>query len=162
MPSPRPVKPSRSVVVALTEIRPGSTPSSSASRAIIAGACGVIFGRSQIRVTSALASTPAARRDPLGGVAQEAGAVGVLPLGLAGREVPADIALGQRAVDRVAQRMDADIGVGMAGQALLVRHLDAAQHQRAARLSTCTSKPVPMRGSSAWASTRSSRTASSG
>ena len=74
----------------------------------------------------------AARGDALGGVAQEAGAVGVLPGRLAGREMAADIALGQRAVDRVAQRVDADIGVGMAGQARVVRHLDAAQHQLAA------------------------------
>ena len=47
--------------------------------------------------------------------------------------MPADIALGQRAVDRVAQRVDADIGVGVARQALVVRHRHAAQQQRTAR-----------------------------
>ena len=72
--------------------------------------------------------------DPLCGVAEEAGAVGILPLRLAGREVAADIALRQRAVDGVAQRMDADIRVGMAGKPPIMRHGDAAEHQRPAHL----------------------------
>ena len=133
MPSPRPVKPSRSVVVAFTEIRSIATPSNSASRARIAGACGVIFGRSQIIVTSALASSPAARRDPLRRMAQEPRAVRILPGILAGREMPADIALRQRAINRVAQRMDADIRIRMPGQAMLMRHRDAAEDHRAVR-----------------------------
>ena len=44
--------------------------------------------------------------------------------------MPADIALGQRAIDRVAQRVDADIGVGMACEALVVRDGHAAQDHR--------------------------------
>ena len=32
----------------------------------------------------------------------------------------ADIAFGQRTVDRIAQRVDADIGVGVTGQAFVV------------------------------------------
>src|SRR3954469_1312739 len=58
IPSLRPVKPNRSVVVALTDIRPASTPNRSASRRIMAAAWGVIFGCSQISVTSALISRP--------------------------------------------------------------------------------------------------------
>ena len=58
MPSSLPVKPSFSVVVALTEMRDASTARIAARRAAIAAACGAIFGRSQIRVTSALASNP--------------------------------------------------------------------------------------------------------
>ena len=58
MPSPRPVKPSFSVVVAFTEMREPSTPRMAANRADIAAACGAILGRSQIKVTSALASRP--------------------------------------------------------------------------------------------------------
>ena len=51
-------------------------------------------------------------------VDQEPGAVGILPGRLARREMPADIALGQGAIDRVAQRVDADIGIRMAGKAV--------------------------------------------
>ena len=85
-----------------------------------------------------------------GGVAQESRAVGILPGRLAGREMAADIALGQRAVDRVAQRMDADIGVGMAGQARSSCGT-STPHSTSGRpaSSTCTSKPVPMRGTRA-------------
>ncbi len=41
--------------------------------------------------------------------------------------MPADIALGKRAVNRVAQRMDADICIRMPRQAKLVRHIHPAQ-----------------------------------
>ena len=41
----------------------------------------------------------------------------------------ADIAFGQRTVDRIAQRVDADIGVGVSGQAFVVWDLYAAQKQ---------------------------------
>jgi len=58
MPSPLPGKPSFSVVVALTEIWSMETLSSSASLARMAGACGVIFGRSQMMVISAFESRP--------------------------------------------------------------------------------------------------------
>lgn len=46
----------------------------------------------------------------------------------------ADITFGQCAVDGVAQCMDADIGVGMSGEALCMGHLNAAQDQLAAFL----------------------------
>ncbi len=48
--------------------------------------------------------------------------------------MPADVTLGQRAVDRIAQGVNAHIGVGMAGEPKLVRHSNAAQHQRTAGL----------------------------
>ena len=41
-----------------------------------------------------------------------------------------DVALGQRAIDRVAQGVDADIGVGMPGKPLVMRHFHPAQKQR--------------------------------
>ena len=132
MPSMRPVKPSRSLVVALTEMRPGATPSMSASLAIMAGACGVIFGRSHTRVTSALASTPPFAAMRPAAWRRKRAEFGVLPTRLAGRKMPADIALGERAVNGVAQRVDADIGVGMPGEPAVMRHLDAAQDQAAA------------------------------
>ena len=105
------------MVVAFTEMRPGSTPSrlgqAGDHRGGVRGDLRAFADQGDVGV----GQHAAARGDPPGGVAQEAGAVGVLPGGLAGREMAADIALGQRAVDRVAQRVDADIGVGMAGQA---------------------------------------------
>ena len=52
MPSARPVKPSRSVVVALTLTRSASSERISAMRSIMAARWGPIFGRSQIMVTS--------------------------------------------------------------------------------------------------------------
>src|SRR5690606_4659430 len=55
MPSPRPVKPSFSLVVALTLTRPASTCRSAARVSLIARAWGPIFGRSQMTVMSALA-----------------------------------------------------------------------------------------------------------
>jgi hypothetical protein len=56
IPSSRPVKPSRSDVVALTLMRPASSPMIASSRACIAAAWGPIFGRSQISVTSPFAT----------------------------------------------------------------------------------------------------------
>ncbi len=53
----------------------------------------------------------------------------------------ADIALGQRAVNRVAQRMDADIGIGVAGQSPVVRYFDASQDQLAPILERVDVKP---------------------
>src|SRR5690606_28572846 len=56
MPSPRPVEPSFSVVVALTLIAPSSTPSAAAMAARMAPTCGPIRGCSQTMVMSALPS----------------------------------------------------------------------------------------------------------
>ena len=75
----------------------------------------------------------AAGGDAGGSMAEEAGAVGVFVFIVAGGEMAADIAFGERAVDGVAQGMDADIGVGMAGQTMGVGDLNAAQHQSPVR-----------------------------
>src|SRR6185312_5152285 len=58
MPSLRPMKPSFSLVVALTEMRSGEMPSIAESSAVIAARCGPILGASQISVMSALAMRP--------------------------------------------------------------------------------------------------------
>ena len=55
--------------------------------------------------------------------------------------MPADVAFCQRAVNGIAQRVDGDIGVRVAGQARLVRDMDAAEHQRAARFQGMHVKP---------------------
>src|SRR5690606_548865 len=54
MPSPRPVKPSRSLVVALTLTAPTGMPRSSAMHSRMAMTCGASFGRSQTTTLSRL------------------------------------------------------------------------------------------------------------
>ena len=51
----------------------------------------------------------------------------VAPLRIAGREMRADVALGQRAQDGVDQRMQRHVGVGMADQRAIMRDADAAE-----------------------------------
>ncbi|PAV67340.1 hypothetical protein WR25_01718 [Diploscapter pachys] len=58
MPSPRPVKPSRSVVVALMLTRSSDSPSSAPMRVRMASRCGPIFGASQISVRSTKSMRP--------------------------------------------------------------------------------------------------------
>ena len=48
-----------------------------------------------------------------------------------GAEVVTDVALGEGTIDRIAQRMDADIGVRVADQTLVVPDRHAAKHQPA-------------------------------
>src|SRR5258705_11894594 len=58
---------------------------------------------------------------------------GVFPLRVGGREVLADVAIGNSAEDGIRQRVEADIGVGMALQALRMRDPDPAQPDMIAR-----------------------------
>ena len=77
-PSPLPVKPRRSVVVARTFTRSGSTPSAAASRCRISSRWFAIRGSSPIRMQSALTSSkPASRTWRVG--SREAGAANPLP-----------------------------------------------------------------------------------
>src|ERR1700754_4218961 len=55
----------------------------------------------------------AARGDAIDRVFQKLMRGGALPLRIAGRKMRADIAIGQRAEDRIDQRMQADIAIGM-------------------------------------------------
>ena len=102
-------------------------------RATMASRCGPIFGRSQISVTSTCAMTPPLARDQFGGMAQEPVGRGAAPLRIARRKMHADIAGADRAEHGVGQRVQAGIGVGMADQAMVVRHLDAAEPDMIAR-----------------------------
>ena len=61
-------------------------------------------------------------------VRKEQARVGAGPARIGGREMVADIAGGDRAKQGVDQRVQPDIGVGVAGQALVMRHRYAAQH----------------------------------
>jgi len=73
----------------------------------------------------------AAGGDSFGGMAQEAGAIGIFPGVFAGRKVPSDVAFRERAVDGVAQRVDADIGVRVAVEPQVIWHFDAAEDELA-------------------------------
>ena len=133
MPSPRPVKPRRSVVVAFTLTRSGSIPSKSASRAVMAGRWGPIFGRSQMRVTSTLTMRPPRVCHQIAGMGGEERGVRAAPPGIRGREVFADIAGGERPQDRVHQGVQSHVGVRMAGEGEFVGDVDAAEAHLAAR-----------------------------
>jgi hypothetical protein len=66
-------------------------------------------------------------------MAQEETAAGAFPLRIAVREMLTDVALAQRAEDRVAERMQQHVTVGMCDDALAVRHPHAAQRHESAR-----------------------------
>ena len=162
MPSPRPVKPSRSVVVAFTptrdRLRPQQLRQPRLHRLPVRADLRPLAEQGDVRI----GQHAAARGDPPGGMAQELGAVGVLPLHLARRELPPDIALGQRPVDRVAQRVDADIGVRMALQAELAGHArrrtapSAGRPRSGARRSRCRCAAAARRSGCAATRARSS------
>ena len=118
MPSPRPVKPSFSLVVAFTATRPTSMPASSA----MLRAHGVAMRPDPRRLAHdgeiEMRDAAAARGDALDREGEEAVGRGAAPLRIAGRKMRADVAVGQRAEDGVGQRMQRDVGVGMADQRL--------------------------------------------
>ena len=128
MPSPRPVKPSFSLVVALTATRSSAMPAISAILARMASRCGPIFGASQTTVMSIWAMRPPRALHALDRKLKEPVGGGPLPLWVAGREMRADVAVGERAEQRVGHRMQHDVGIGMAAQLLPVRDAHAAEH----------------------------------
>ena len=70
---------------------------------------------------------PAAGAHALDRERQEAIGGGAAPLRIAGREVHADVAVRDRAEDRVHQAVQHDVGVGMPGDAARVRDFHAAE-----------------------------------
>ena len=72
-------------------------------------------------------------RDEIGGVAQEQMRGRAAPFRVARREMHADIAGAERAEHRVGQRMQPDIGIGMADKPVAVRDFEAAQPDMIAR-----------------------------
>ncbi len=133
MPSWRPVKPRRSVVVAFTATR------SSGSCAISA-----IFRADGVAVRPDLGTFAdqggvdmgefsAARGHALDCVAQKAVGGGAAPLRVARREMGADIAVRNRAEHGVGDGVEQHVGVGMADQPAVVRHFDPAEPDMVAR-----------------------------
>ena len=77
---------------------------------------------------------PAARLlDQGAGMLDEQRRGGAAPLRVGGREMVADIARADRAEQRVGDRVERDVGVAMAREALVVRDADAAEPERLAR-----------------------------
>ena len=127
MPSLRPVKPSCSLVVAFTATRSIDISAISAIRFRIASRCGPMRGASQTMVTIEMRDPAAALGHALDREFQELVGRRAAPARIVGREMLADVAVGERAEDRVDQRMQRDVGVRMAGQPAVVRNLDAAE-----------------------------------
>jgi len=93
---------------------------------------GPTFGRSQIRVSVEMSDASAARRHAIDGVFSGIGPT--RRLFHAGRlaEMRTDVAGPPARRDRIDQRMEADIAVGMRQKAAAVRHANAADHQMVA------------------------------
>ena len=79
-----------------------------------------------------VADLVAARVDQRRNVAQEHAAVGALPPRVGVRKVRTDVAQRERAQQRVADRVQQHVGVGMPGEPARMRDRDAAQHERPA------------------------------
>ena len=129
MPSSRPVKPRRSLVVAFTATRVMFSPVISAMRARMVSRKGPIFRPLADQRHFQIGDAAAARGDPIDRVFQEFIGCRTLPFHVAGRKMRTDIAVRQRAEDGIDQRMKADIAVGMGEEAAIVRHANAANHQ---------------------------------
>ena len=116
MPSPRPVKPIFSLVVALIATRSIDDAGDLGD----ARAHGVAVRADARRLAHhgdvEMRDPPAARAHALDRERQEPVGGGAAPLRIAGRKVHADVAVGERAEDRVDQRVQHDVGVGMAGR----------------------------------------------
>ena len=67
--------------------------------------------------------------------------VGALPLGIAGREVGSDIAGGNGAEQRVGERVQQDVAVGVAGEAAVMRQRTPPIFSGMPGLNSCESQP---------------------
>src|SRR3546814_5965769 len=74
-----------------------------------------------------------ARGDAVGGKGEEAMRGGAAPLRVARREMVADIAIGERAENRIGDRMERDVGIAMALQSMTMGDFDPTDPQRPAR-----------------------------
>ena len=115
MPSPRPVNPRRSVVVALMLILAGGTRNRAASDARIE-TVRTNSGRLADQGDVDMVDTPASRLDQRSGMLDERGGSGATPLRVAGRKMIADVAGADRPEQGVGERVEQDIGVAMPGR----------------------------------------------
>ena len=127
MPSPRPMKPRPSIVVALMPTRAASMPRMPATASRMATRCGPTFGASHRNVTSTLEMRPPSGGNARCGIGEEDARGGAAPGRIARREVLADVAVADGAEQRVGEGMQPDVGVGVALEAMRVGDLHAAQ-----------------------------------
>ncbi len=129
MPSSRPVNPSRSLVVALTATREtlktGDLGDARAHGVPVRSDFRALANQGDVEVGDA----SAARGDAIDGVFQEAVRSGAFPLRIARRKMRTDVAVRERAEDRVDQRVQADVTIGMRQKAAAVRQADATNHE---------------------------------
>ena len=118
MPSPRPVKPSFSLVVAFTPTRSAPIPASLAIFARIASRCAPIRGASHTIVRSRCAMRPFPRPHTVDGKGKEAIGRGAAPLRVARREMGSDITVGECAENCICKCVQGDVGIRMAGEGL--------------------------------------------
>ena len=118
MPSPRPVKPSFSLVVAFTATR--STRDAGEPGDVCAHGVAVRADARRLAddVDVEMGDAAAACVDALDRESEEAVGGGAAPLRIARRKMHADVAVGERAEDGVGERMQHHVGVGMAGERL--------------------------------------------
>ena len=128
MPSSRPVKPSFSLVVALMLTASSATSEVGREQFTHRSRMRTDLGPLADHGDVGVADTPAALADQFVAAAQESTAVRIFPLGIAGREMLADVAQRQRTEHRVAQRMDHHVAVGMGYDTAVMRNADTAQH----------------------------------
>ena len=123
-----------SPVLALTLTRRARAPSAAASARGSRRGAGASFGRSMTtRAVDVDDRRSRASREHRDDLAQQLDRVGVAPALVGVGEVLADVAEAGGAEQRVDHRVGEHVGVGVPVEAALVRDLDAAEHQPAAR-----------------------------
>ena len=95
----------------------------------ICGTCGASFGACAITVASTLLDRKALRPGEAGDVTQQHSAVGILPARIGIRKMRSDVAQRERAQDRVDDRVEQHIGIGVTVEPALERDGHAAQHE---------------------------------
>ena len=143
-PSPRPVSPSPSVVVAATDTgAPTAAPSASSASA----RRGPIFGSSPITCTATLAIRPPGAVTSRAVSASSTAPERAGPPRVGRAEHRAEVAEPGGRQQRVAQRVRGHVAVGVPGAAVGLGHCrPASQHGRPASIG-CTSTPMPVRSS---------------
>ena len=112
-------------------------------RARISARCGAMRGPSVATTTSALTTPPAGGGQARDHVAHQVRAVGVLPARVAVGVERAQVLEARRAQERVAQRVQHGVAVGVPQRPGVVVELDAAQHAAPAGLQAVQVEPGP-------------------
>ena len=142
-PSPRPVKPRPSVVVARTLTFPASTPSAPASFSLISVRASAIRGSCPTRTQSALTRRQPASRTSRYAFQRRSTEEAPRYCSSSGREEGADVAEVCRAEERVDERVRDHVSVRMPDEPARVLERDAAQDERYAVLECVRVDPDP-------------------